>query len=245
MNKLLYTYFIFILFNNFLFSQNDLQNSLNGGINIYASTNKLTTGINLMYVNKKSVFFYFNGNIGLTGYKKFDDLIYEKTDSFQLGNTNTYSYAYNIKNYYSTPYNENNTIRLPVDSMANLKNYHAKIKGYFINLSVGIPVNRKKTFYAGLNTLYFWNTDNGTYSYTTNSFKGKVKTQQINASFQTYGLGFLIAYMLQLNDRISILSKLNFNFYFPITNSEYGVGDGSNPLVGNEQDMSISLNYKF
>ncbi len=242
MSKLYFICLFYFLINN-LFSQNSKEDYFTGGVNIYTSTNKITAGINLMYVNKKSMFFYLNGNFGLTGYKKFDDLIYEKTDSFQVGNSNTYSYAYNITNYYSTPYDQNETISIPTNGKLN--NYHAKIIGYFLNFSTGLPINRKKTFYIGANALYFWNNDNGNYSYTQNSPTKQIITNKIHAKFQTVGTGFFVAYMYHINKKISLLSQLNFNFYFPIINNKYGVSDGKNPLVGSEQDISISINYKL
>jgi hypothetical protein len=228
-----------------LFSQNKQESFFSGGINLYGSTNKFTAGINFMYINKKSTYFLLNGNFGVTGYKKFEDLKYEKTDSFQVGNSNIYSYAYNIPNAYTTPYDQSNTIIIPQNSGGSLNNYHAKIKGYFINLSIGIPINRKKTFYTGTNTSYFWNADNGNYSYTQKYPTEQLIVKDLHAKFETLGLGFFAAYMYNINKRMFILPQLNFNFYFPIVNQNYGMSDGSNPLVGSEQDLTISVNYKF
>ena len=58
---------IILLISFSCFSQSRKEKSFYAGINVYTSTNKITGGINVMYINKKSIYFYLNGNMGLTG----------------------------------------------------------------------------------------------------------------------------------------------------------------------------------
>ena len=148
-------------------------------------------------------------------------------------------------NDYATPYDNNATMGIPANSSGFLNNYKAKIIGIFVNFSMGIPINRKKTFYTGTNISYFWNIDKGNYTYTTIYPTTQRITKNLYTKFETLGLGFFFSYMYALTKRIFILPQLNFNFYFPMINTNYGISDGSNPLFGSEQDLSLSINYKF
>lgn len=242
--KLLYTTLLFLLSYSFFAQYND-KKGFSGGLNLNTSLSKLVLGLNTVYFTKNSTYFQINANIGITGYKKFNEIVYEKTDSFRVGNSNVFTHAYNVLNNYDTPYFSRSTINIPVNSSGFLNKYNAKIVGSFVNFSIGFPINKKKSLFVGGNTAYYWNTDKGNYTYTTIYPTTKRITKDINVKFQTYAFGFFFSYRYNFNSKIFLLAQLNSNFYFPLINENYGLGDGSNPLVGNEQDLSISINHKF
>ena len=219
--------FSFFAYYNISFSQKS-KHSI--GINTSFSYNEFNLGMqytNYTVINKIKTKprFIFQINYGLLGLKEYQQYLPDTTNQNII-------------------FNKYNDIPYIYDKGSNYVSYQ-KVKNIGFNSNLAISVGQFKGFFVqlGLGVLSF--KDIG-YIKIRDAFTGNEVTQSLNTNFFNISIFSRIGFHYDLNKKYFIQGLFNLKFIMPLLQEDKSYQLlASLPTLAVEQDLSISINYKF
>lgn len=209
------------------------RNEYSIGLNTSFLYNKVSSGLNVMLLkeekNDARPNWVLQFNYGLLGSKNINQNEPDTTDgNIIFYNSQTFSYDIAPLNYYT-------------------KQHAVKNIGWSIRITKEFRLYKNLFFGLGIGHA---NIKDKGYLIWENPFNGSTIKKNINIDVSTIYFISNLGYYYNFNKKWCIITTLNLFFHTPVTirskdDKRYELNGSELPNIGSEQDLTISMNYKF